>query len=243
MAYTLETYQLPSNGKLEGVPKEVTIRNMTTAEEKMLLGSAEDVFDQIIKKCVVKPEDFDISKIPIMDKNFLYIRIRVISYGQDYKFSFRCPECGAMSTTTINLDDAVEVNYLPDDYTEPFDTFELPVCGDTVSLKLPRNEDFTKMKARVRRYNNKFPDAVGDQTWIYGLMAFISQINGKDVDAKLQSYVEGLHVKDASYIRHRVNKLDAGVSDTVVVHCNKCGEDVEVAIPTGVNFFHTDFDD
>ena len=242
MAFTLEKYTLPSNGKLKGVPKEVTIRNMTTAEEKMLLGSAEDVFDQIIAKCVTEPADFDIDQIPLMDKNFLYVKLRVVSYGPEYKFEYRCPECGKVSSVTIDLDD-LEVTSLPDDFKDPFDKFELPVCGDQISLSLPRNKDFTKIRARVKRYQSKFPDAIGDEGWIFGMMAFISAVNGEAVDASLHDYVEGLHVRDAAYIRHRINKLPGGIEREITLQCPKCGEDVEVAIPMGANFFHTDFDD
>jgi hypothetical protein len=74
-------------------------------------------------------------------------------------------------------------------------------------------------------------------------MSFIDSINDKAPDAKLQSYVEEMAAKDSSYIRHRINKLDAGIARTIVVHCNRCGEDVEVPVPMGANFFHTDFDD
>lgn len=242
MAYTLEKYTLPSNGTLKDVPKEVTIRNMTTAEEKMLLGSAEDVFDQIIKKCVVEPKDFNIDRIPLMDKNFLYVKIRVISYGPEYKFEYRCPECGRTSSTKIDLDD-LEVEMLPEDFKDPFDIIELPVCKDKITLSLPRNEDFAKIRARVRRFESKFPDAVGDESWVFGMMAFISEINGEPVDSKLHDYVEALHVKDAAYLRHKVNKLGGGIDRSTTVHCPKCNNDVEVDIPMGVNFFHTDFDD
>lgn len=242
MAYTLEKYTLPSNGKLKDVPKEVTIRNMTTAEEKMLLGSSEDVFDQIIKKCVTEPDTFDIKKIPLMDKNFLYVKIRVISYGPEYKFEYQCPMCGKTSTTTINLDD-LEVEYLPDDYKDPFDVIDLPVNGDKISLSLPRNEDFAKIRSKVRRYESKFPDAIGDESWVYGMMAFISEINGEPVDSKLHDYVNTLHARDASYLRHKINKLGGGIERETTVHCSKCDNDVEVSIPMGINFFHTDFDD
>jgi len=242
MGYTLEKYTLPSNGQLKDVPKEVTIRNMTTAEEKMLLGSNEDVFDQIIKKCVVEPEDFNIDRIPAMDKTFLFVKIREVSYGATYKFSYVCPECGRRSSATINLDD-LEVDGLPDKFKEPFDTFTLPVSGDTISLVLPRNEDFKKNRGRIKRYNSKFPEAVGDEGLIFGMLNFISEINGEPVDAKLHDYVSALHAKDAAYIRHRINKLPDGLDDTVVVTCPKCDEEVEVQIPLGANFFHTDFDD
>lgn len=242
MAYTLEKYILPSNGQLKDVPKEVTIRNMTTAEEKMLLGSSEDVFDQIIKKCVEEPEKFNIDRIPLMDKNFLYVKIRIVSYGPEYKFEYRCPECGRVSSTTINLDD-LEVTYLPEGFKDPFDTFELPVSKDQIALTLPRNEDFAKIRSRVRRFQSKFPDAVGDESWVFGMMAFISEINGEPVNSKLHDYVNDLCVKDASYLRHRVNKLEGGIERETTVHCPKCNNDVEVAIPMGINFFHTDFDD
>ena len=242
MAFTNEKFKLPSNGTLEGVPAEVTLRNMTTAEEKMLLGSAEDVFDQIIKKCVVEPADFDIDKIPMMDKNFLYVMLRSVSYGPDYKFEYICPECGRRSVAEISLDD-LEVTYLPKDFKEIFDVITLPVCGDKISLKLPRNSDFTKVRNRVRQFQAKFPDAVGDEGWVFGMMAFIAEINGKEVDSSLHDYVNDLHVKDVGYLRHRINKLEGGIERNYTVHCPKCNSDVEVPIPMGANFFHTDFDD
>ena len=242
MAYTLEKYTLPSNGMLDGVPKEVTIRNMTTAEEKMLLSSAEDVFDQIIKKCVTEPANFDIAKIPLMDKNFLYVKLRIISYGNKYKFEYRCPECGRTSSTTIDLDE-LEVEYLPEDFKDPFATVTLPICGDKLTLTLPRNDDYVKIRSRVRRFESKFPDAVGDESLIFGLMAFISEINGTPVDSKLHDYVSNLHVQDAGYLRHEINKLTAGIERETTVNCPKCHNDVEVPIPMGINFFHTDFSD
>ena len=52
------TVTLPTNGKMYGDdgPVDVTLRAMTTKEEKLLLGStSSNVFDDIVKACIVEP--------------------------------------------------------------------------------------------------------------------------------------------------------------------------------------------
>jgi rRNA maturation protein Nop10 len=239
MAYALEEYELPSHGILEGIPKTVTLRNMTTAEEKMLLGSSDDAFDTIIGKCVTKPENFDIGTLISADKHFLLTKLRVVSYGPEYHFSYRCPYCGKVSEFSINLDD-LDVKYLPEDFEEPYAVFNLPVCKDEIALKIPRVEDLKSIKMKAKRYNKKFPEAVGDISLIYGIMANIATINGKEMGAsELQRYVEELAAMDASFIRNKINKLEVGIDTTIYEECPKCHEDLEFAMPMGPEFFHS----
>lgn len=239
MAYAYEEYELPSHGVIEGVPATVTMRNMTTAEEKMLLGSSDDAFDTIISKCITKPEGFDIGKLISSDKHFLLIKLRIISYGPEYHFTYKCPFCGKVSEYTLNLDE-LESTSLPEDFHEPYDTFELPRSKDTITLKLPRVEDLKSIRGKARRYNKKFPEAVGDISLIYGMMANIATVNEKTLDAKaLQKYIEEMHSIDSSYIRNRINRLEIGIDTKLFYECPKCKEDLEFAMPMGPEFFHS----
>lgn len=239
MAYALEEYELPSNGLIEGVPKKVTLRNMTTAEEKMLLGSSDDAFDSIIEKCITKPEDFEMGKLISSDRHFLLIKLRVVSYGPIYHFSYKCPFCGKISEYEINLDD-LEVNYLPEDFKEPYDEFELPICKDKIALKLPRIDDLKSVRMKAKRWMKKFPEQIGDPSLIYGMMANIATVNDKVLEGSpMQRYVEELAATDASFIRNRINKLEIGIDTTIYEECPRCHEDLEFTMPMGPEFFHS----
>lgn len=239
MAYAYEKYQLPSNGVIEGIPKEIVIRNMTTAEEKMLLGSSDDAFDAIISKCVTEPENFEMGKLISADKHFLLIKLRIISYGPEYHFSYKCPHCNRVSDYKINLDD-LEVNYLDEDFEEPYDSFELPKSKDRVSLIIPRVEALDSIRLKAKRWNKKFPEAIGDISLIFGMMANIHSVNDKTLDgSSLQRWVENLPAIDSSFIRNRINKLEVGIDTVIYEECPKCREDLEFPMPMGPEFFHS----
>ena len=62
MNYLEKTYKIPSNGVFDG-PKEITLREMTTKEEKIMLGTKDlSVFERLVKSCTIDG-DFDFNKI------------------------------------------------------------------------------------------------------------------------------------------------------------------------------------
>lgn len=240
MAFATEVYELPTRGLLEGIPKTVTIRNMTTAEEKMLLGSSDDAFESIISKCV-EDEGFDILDCTSADKFFLLIRLRTISYGNDYYYRYTCPHCGKTHEYMVDLD-KLEVEYLPEDFKEPYDTFTLPLTKDKIALKIPRNRDLQDIKNKVKRYNKRFPEAKGDVTLIYTMIANIQSVNDKvPAGSEFLTYIEGLPVKDSSFIRNRIQKLRIGIDTTIFEECKNpaCKEELEIPLRLGPEFFHT----
>ncbi len=244
MNYYKEEHRLPSNGVLEDLVHDVvTLRNMTTAEEKMLLGSSgEKVFDMMIKECVVSPEDLDIGDLLTADKHFMIIKLRILSFGSDYPVSYT-HSCGDTSEYILNLEE-LPVHYLPDDFVEPYDEFKLPVCGDTIALKVPRNRDIENINKKVKRFNKKYPSAKGDISYIYRLSANIFSINGEDkTESELESYMGSLHSKDSSYIKHRIGKLEVGIDTTIITECNGCGEDIDFELPFNESFFRSRFSD
>lgn len=239
MAFATETFTLPSNGVLQGVPAKVTIRNITTAEEKMLLGSSNEAIDQLIKKCIVEPETLDWNSLTAADKFFLLIKLRIITYGPKYTVSVKCPNCGASKEIDIDLD-TLETFLLPDDFEEPYDTFDLPHSKAKITLRIPRLGDIADMEVKARRYQKKFPAMVGDISYIYMLMANIATINDKDLPfSDKQRFVEELSGLDASFIRNRIKKLEIGIDNTIYDTCNRCHEEFDFSLPVGANFFHS----
>lgn len=240
MAFATETYPLPTAGRLEGIPESVTIRNMTTAEEKMLLGSSDDSFDSIIGACVTD-EGFDIGKCTVADKFFILVKLRIISYGPDYYYTYKCPYCGKVHEYEADLDQ-LECDVLPEDFKEPYDVFPLPRVKDEIALRIPRVKELASNRMKVKRYNKKFPEAKGDISLIYSMMSSIQSVNGKQLTgSEFLRYVEELPAGDASFIRNRIQKLKVGLDTTLYETCKnpQCGEDLEIRLRMGPEFFHS----
>ena len=145
------TVKLPSNGRLyDDIPTELTIRAMTTAEEKLILGStSEDAFDRILKNCVVNPANLDINKLVSSDKHFLMLKLRTHTYGSMYNVNCRCPECKNRIELDVNLDE-FPIYELPEGFSEPIE-FELPVNGDKLSCRLLRGSDLESIRKQAKK--------------------------------------------------------------------------------------------
>lgn len=92
--------------------KKVNFRPMLVKEEKILLMAkvSEDDTDifgavqQIVNNCALDKE-FDINKLAIFDLQYLFLKIRAISVGEETEVSFRDNEDGETYDFKINLND------------------------------------------------------------------------------------------------------------------------------------------
>lgn len=247
MAEYTEKVTLPTMGLLdEAIPEEVTIRPISTKEEKLIYGSNnEKALDAVIRNCVVEPSDLDIEAMTTVDKHFLLMKLRILTYGTEYHAKYKCPECDAPAAEfKIDLDE-FEVNYLPDDFQEPFE-FELPVSGDIIGIKILRGKDITAVEKASKKLQKKLPNYQGDPAYILRMAQYIQQINGETLPSvKKQEYVESLHGRDSAYFWHKVNSIEIGYDTTVQAACPnpRCGEDVEFSMPMTAEFFRPRFDD
>ena len=90
---------LPSQGLLNPeIPEgKLVQRCMMVADQKFLAGSnqsAGSVIHQLIQRTTTSPEGFDVSKLTLSDTLYILFKLKIFSYGNDYKFRTRCPECG-----------------------------------------------------------------------------------------------------------------------------------------------------
>ncbi|AMM44844.1 baseplate hub subunit [Bacillus phage SP-15] len=246
MAQYTEEHKLPSLGKINDINPIITLRNMTTAEEKLLLGSTSNALDQVLNSCIVEPAKLDVNSLISPDKHFILIKLRVLSYGPDYYVKHKCPSCGKLSEYKIDLD-KLDVHYLDEDFTEPFDEFTLPVSNKKVALRLPRMSDLNDADAKARKFHKKFPDAKGDMAYVYRLIANIYSVDddAEMTSIQLQNFVEELHTRDTAYIKNRMSKVKIGIDTTIFEECpnSACGEDVQFELPINSEFFHARFDD
>lgn len=236
------TIELPSRGKLyESGLESITLRAMTTAEEKMLLGSTgENAFDRILKECIVEPKDIKLAELLPADKHFILIKLRTHTYGSMYNIQGRCEACGEKSDFAVNLDEFY-VNELDDDFEEPIE-FTLPISGDKLSCKLLRGSDMDLISTQARKVSKRTKAKVSELEYTMRMARHITKINGEETDfGKAQNYVKDMHGQDSAYFWYELNKQPIGLDTTVEETCPECGEAMEFFMPINSEFFRPKF--
>lgn len=241
-----ETFTIPSKGKIyKDIPAEFTLRAMTTLEEKMrLAGNGLETIPNIIQNCTVVPENYDIMELKPFDMQYLMYKLRIVTYGPEYKVSLRCPNCGRLHDITVNLDD-IETKYLEDDETfeEPFEIGPLPVSKDVIGAKIMSMKDTIDVEKEAKKILQKFPDYVGEPEFILNYQKRIVTVNGKEIPPhEIQAYVEGMNAKDMRYFDSYYAKYaaDLGMDLIMQQECN-CGEIFDYRLPINSEFFRPEY--
>lgn len=242
-----EVYQIPSLGKLYGdeFPSEVTIRSMTTFEEKMRLGNQGfwNTMVNILNSVVTSPEDFDARDLTLFDFYFLMYKMRTVSYGPIYKVKIKCPRCGKEMISRVNLDE-LKVNYLPEDFDGNL-LVNLPRSEDTLLCKFITVKDEMNIEKRSKEILRDSPNYQGDPTYILNKAAQIKLINGESkLPIEVQLYVEKMDAMDSAYLAQKYGMLTDNYGLDTECHdiCEDCGEDIGFTIPFNSEFFRPTFD-
>jgi hypothetical protein len=234
------TVTLPSRGilyKEKGIPAEISMRGMTTKEEKILYASTGgNVFQKILKNCIVAPEEIDVSQLIAADEMYLIVQLRIITYGPEYKVTATCPHCGRTETYTINLGD-FDVDYLPENFEEPIKV-TLPVSGDKLDLKILRNEDSEFIDRFAKKFAKQYNLPLREVEYVCRMARYITAINGEAVDFNdAREYVDNMRSKDSMKMWSDLNKIRVGIDTTTTVSCLGCGEEFDFPMPITSEFF------
>ena len=244
MAEYLSEFELPSKGLVydEAISSHVTIRAMTTKEEKMLVGSGEESIRRIFSACIIEPKNVDINKLIIADQHFILMKLRIVSYGKEYQVTVPCDKCAFQNKITLDLEE-LPVNYLPDDFKEPIEII-LPAENVIVGLRLLRFGDLIQADRKAKKFMKKGSVETGDLSFIFRLCHSIATIEGKQPESfsAVQAFVENLIGKDSAFIHHTLSKVEVGYDVNLLESCRNCGEDIEFVLPMTSEFFRPTFD-
>lgn len=224
MDYTLvESYTLPSLGKIYNVPveAEVELRSMTTDEEMRRMRQSDrplKVLADIIDACLVRPLGISAYDMCLGDYQYLLHKLRVVTYGPEYKLTVVCPYCNSSSENIINLDEFA-VNHPVEDIKDLL-TFTLPKSGHkiTVTFQTPRLLDDVQVRLKELKKQGAAKDT--DLTLMLLLSGVIQKVDDNVVDiVKKESFVRKLPMMDTNYILKHVQQLDERVGMDTTLHC------------------------
>lgn len=238
------TVTLPSKGLIYGgkIPAEISLRGMTTRDEKILYASqGANVFQKLLKSCITEPKDLDTNQLIASDELFLVLQLRMITYGPEYKVDAQCPVCGQTNTYTVMLNE-LDVNYLDDDFKEPIEV-TLPRSGHKLALKILRNSDSDFVDRFSKKFAKTFNLKVQEVEFTARLARYIVAIDGKNVDFETaRDFVDNMVSRDSAEIRSAMNKILVGVDTRVTVDCASCGEEFTFGMPLTSEFFRPTFE-
>lgn len=242
---------LPSKGLLNPeIPEgKLVQRCMMVADQKFLSGSnlpAGTALQQLLQRTITSPAEFNVANLTLSDTLFLLFKLRILSYGNNYSFRSRCPECGQRITINLNLPE-LPVEMLDEDYQERL-IVELPHRGDTVYTRLLTNKDMEDIEKELKRRRRKNEDEVD---YVLRIMQSIEKIelktpnkDGKSVlthPLDIEKYINSLTDLDARAINATRDSIRYGITPTVEYICPECGEYIDVNVQFSGDFFRPQF--
>ncbi len=223
-----------TDGPTDGV---IHIRQMT-GEEEQILATPKFVrkgmaINMIFQRCM--EEDFRAENLLTVDRTYILIWLRGISYSSDYDVEVKCPFTEKKFMTTINLND-LSVEECPDDFgPELIDT--LPSTGYNFAYRLSTGKDEQEIQEYRDRRMKMFGDNASDDTLLYRTAMLLKEVEGVEDKRELMTLVKHLPINDVSYIRNCVNDPGFGVNTTVTIVSPYANEEFEIELPLEANFF------
>lgn len=237
-----EEIELPSkgrfydgdNGPANGI---LSIRPMTGEEEQILAtprfvrkGQA---INMIFQRCI--KEEFRPELLLTIDRTYLLIYLRGISYSPSYEVELKCPECDKKFGTTIDLN-SLYVEECPDSFGPNLEDI-LPTTKLPFSYRLSTGKDEQDISDHRDRRIKAFGDSAADDTLTYRTAQLLNHIDGIESKTELQILLKNLPINDVSYIRNCANEPPFGVDTNIEIICPSCLQDFNVDLPLESNFF------
>lgn len=250
--YTIaEEFILPSLGKI--YPKTfdpyIKLRSMTVRDELKRTNpqsiTVHKNLCEIIDNCLLTPLPYKCYDLCIGDYEYLLHKLRVVTYGPDYKIIVGCPHCNSVHEEVINLDDLKVKEFDLKKYEELL-SFVLPVSKKEVTLKIQTPRILDAIEIKVKEFKKKNPEATIDPRTLIKLQEMIDTVDGNKLSyIELENFINYLPARDANMILNRIEKINQmiGLDTALDVTCKQCGGDIKTFFRFGTEFFRPTIDE
>jgi hypothetical protein len=197
------------------------------------------ILADIIEDCMIEKPAVHVYDMALGDYEYLLHRLRIVTYGDEYKVAVKCLNCGEVSETVAHLE---ELEVVPFDHAkfEELSTIKLPKKGDTVTIKFQTPRILDEMEAEIKELKRKFKSAEVSFDLLVLLKNIVDTVNGtKLTSSQLETYINNLPALDMTKLVNAVDELNAliGIKNDLVVTCSKCGGEVPTYFRFGPEFF------
>ena len=242
--YTIaETFELPSKGEIYGskFDAHVKLKSMTLRDEMKRTSqnaTPHRNLCEIIDGCLLTKLPLSCYDLCIGDYEFLLHKLRIVTYGPEYKMVIGCPHCTSVHEQSVDLDSLMVKEFTLEDLEQALN-FKLPVCGREIKLKLqtPRILDSIDSKTKELKKKNKLDY---DPTALVTLQETIDLVDGSKLGyIELENFINQLGAKDANFILNKIAKSNSliGIDTSLDVTCSNCGGDIKTFFRFGPEFF------
>ena len=243
--YTIgESLDLPSGGKIYGqeCPSQVELRSMTARDEMKRLSPSTTQFKtlaEIIEGCMIEKYPVHVYDLALGDYEYLLHRLRIVTYGDEYKLVLRCPYCGEEIETVAHLEE-LHIKEFDLEKFEEARTITLPRSGHTVTLKFQTPRMLDEVESKTKEMKRKFKTAEINFELLTLLSSVIDTVDGTKLDSvRLEGFINKLPALDMTKILNCVDILNAqiGIDNNLSIECPKCGGEVRTTFRFGSEFF------
>jgi len=215
--------EVPSLNKfytLQDPGKPISLRPMTFEDEKIMMSNVGgvDTLNVLLSRCV---SNIKVDSLLQMDKLYLIMKLREISYGDEYQASITCTGCAKENKVKFTLSN-LPVRYVEETLTDP-QTIHLPILDKEIKVRLPRVRD--------ENYFSNAQQAMGN------LWRFVESIDNCEAKTVISKVIPQLPLKDAHVLLEVMGASQYGTDTKVRFACNYCSHNEVMELPITADFF------
>ena len=243
--YTVaEGYELPSKGKIYSVPvnPHVELRSMTARDEMKRLSPSTTplkTLADIIEGCMIEKPAIHVYDMIIGDYEYLLHKLRIVTYGDEYKIGYACPNCDKTFETTAHLEE-LELKDFDEEKFESLRSFTLPKSGRRITLKFTTPHLLDDIEIKAKEAQRKYKDASIDFETKIRVTSSIDTIDGEVKGiVDLETIIDNLPAADFQKILNNIDNLNQciGLRNELFITCPHCGEEIRTFFRFGPEFF------
>lgn len=239
-----EDFKLPSEAKIydEQFDPNIRLRSMTVREEMKRLSTSvypHKVLCEIIDACLLTKLPMSVYDLHVGDYEYLLHKLRVVTYGPDYKMIVGCPHCNSTHDQVVNLDELQNKPLDLEGYASTI-KFILPNCKKEIQLRMQTPRLLDSVEYKINEFKKKNTNIDIDMAPIITLQNMIELVDGKKLSyAELENFVNNLSARDYNYINLKISNANAyvGINSRLNINCKRCGGEINTFFRFGSEFF------
>lgn len=242
-------YTLPSQGKVydKEINSTFKLRSMTTVEEMKRLNHSDKPnknIAEIIDDCLLEPIGISAYDLCLPDFQYMLHKLRIVTYGPNYKLTSNCPWCSTTNNNIVNLDDLTLKEFNEEAFAKYIE-FELPSTKRQIRLRMQTPRILDNIACRVKDVRKKNPEFEGDPAFLFTLEELIDTVDGRIPEKfKIGEFVKKLPMMDTNLILKSGEKLNDlfGLDKSLEHTCSVCGLDYKGNFRATTEFFGPSID-